>query len=1013
MQIDIKIPGFELMEEIGAGGMAKVYLGMQTLLERKVAIKVLHQRLSAESDEFKQRFFYEGKVLAKLQHPNIVSIIDIGEANGLLYMIMEYVEGGTLADWLKVQQLTVEQAIQICTKVGLALHATHLKHIVHRDLKPSNILLRDIYTPLLTDFGIARQTDVDQGLTQTGHIVGTMQYMSPEQIRGQHIDLRSDIYSLGLMFYRLLVGKLPFISTSQYDLSRMQCEDPPPPLPDYLSGLQRVMDSMLAKDREERFPTCLDFCKAVQNIPAISGDYANELTQQTRIFDSSQFQSSGSRSGQHSFQSSGQFATRVSGEQSNRFSSRDSAQGSGQESTRILPRGSGPHSQQSQGYGAAGGEKLKKILKFGLPALAVVIATVLYFAIWYTPSSGLSEDEQRRVDRYLDDVQGYIFTRNFEEPEGKNAIYALQNALKMAPKYEPALEYGRQIAEYFEFKAMDLQDAGQLEAAKAEILKGLEISPGYENLVKLDTVISSALAEKQRQAELIAALAKAASYVQLGQLTEPENDNAYSAYRRIVELDPGNTEATTGLKAILKHLLDEAQSSFDNGNLDLAENQVIKAASFFPNESGVTQLQTSINDRRVALREQQEIADYLVKAQYWLEVGNLIEPAQDNALDNFTEVLNRNPDNATAIAGLETIASRFSAQAAEALNRNEFSEALKLADSGLLAVPNHERLLDIQRQSTSQLGAREREIQSNLQQAQRLILSGNYLPPGDNALDLFKTVEQLDPGNEQARMGIARLPDQVYEEAQLLEKRGNLSGANELLTIARSTYPREARFAELQTTILTQIESLAKGERLKSMLSQAANLIAMRPMTQERLDQAAKALDDLNREFPGNLATTSQLADLVNAVNEEATGISRGGNEDAGIVLVDRALSHFEGNRQLLSARTVLEKSKSDRLAEEARRLAALMGQLVIDAVPWGEVAEIKDASGKTQPLPTDNSTPLLVSLMAGKYTVSVRSSDNGAPQELAVNVVAQDVRTAVAKFDSMTADEYFERANW
>ena len=101
MSIDLKIPGYELIEEIGAGGMAKVYLGMQILLERKVAIKILHQRLSAESEEFKQRFFTEGRVLAKLQHDNIVSIIDIGEAEGMLYMAMEYVENGTLTDWLK------------------------------------------------------------------------------------------------------------------------------------------------------------------------------------------------------------------------------------------------------------------------------------------------------------------------------------------------------------------------------------------------------------------------------------------------------------------------------------------------------------------------------------------------------------------------------------------------------------------------------------------------------------------------------------------------------------------------------------------------------------------------------------------------------------------------------------------------------------------------------------------------------------------------------------------------
>ena len=258
MTDDLKIPGYELVKIIGEGGMAKVYLAVDSMLDRKVAIKVLRQSLSAENEEFKHRFFQEGKVLAKLEHTNIVRIYGIGEADGSLYMAMEYVDGGTLADRIKIEQLTIDEAIQICAQVGLALHITHLRKIVHRDLKPSNVLLRGGYTPVLTDFGIARQSDVDTGLTQTGHIVGTMQYMSPEQIRGLTVDHRSDIYSLGLMFYRLLAGQLPFIASGHYELSRMQCEEPPPPLPAHMSEIQPVMDAMLAKDPDERFDSALD-----------------------------------------------------------------------------------------------------------------------------------------------------------------------------------------------------------------------------------------------------------------------------------------------------------------------------------------------------------------------------------------------------------------------------------------------------------------------------------------------------------------------------------------------------------------------------------------------------------------------------------------------------------------------------------------------------------------------------------------------------------------------------------
>jgi hypothetical protein len=129
--------------------------------------------------------------------------------------------------------------------------------------------------------------------------------------------------------------------------------------------------------------------------------------------------------------------------------------------------------------------------------------------------------------------------------------------------------------------------------------------------------------------------------------------------------------------------------------------------------------------------------------------------------------------------------------------------------------------------------------------------------------------------------------------------------------------------------------------------------------------------------------------------------------------LLDRALSHYEGNQRLLASRNSLEKARKDRLAEEVKRLAALMGNLAIDAVPWGEVTEIRDADGNTQQLDGNLTTPLLVNLMSGNYTVSIRDSNGGSAQELAVTVVAQQTATATAKFDSLSADEYFARSNW
>lgn len=1003
MAIDIKIPGYELIAEIGSGGMAKVYLGMQVLLERKVAIKILHQRLSAESEEFKKRFFTEGKVLAKLQHENIVSIIDIGETDGMLYMVMEYVETGTLTDWLKKNELTVDQAIQICSKIGLALHSVHLKHIVHRDLKPSNILLRNINQPLLTDFGIARETDQEQGLTQTGHILGTLQYMSPEQIRGMHVDHRSDIYALGLMFYRLLVGHLPFQANSQYDLSRMQCEEIPPPLPPQLADLQPIMDAMLAKDPADRFQSCLEFCKALQSLPVVDREYASELEGATRVFDPSQLSSGSFRTGGHS----GQFSDRHSGQ----FSDRHSGQFSGR-SEAV----SGPYEATRMMTGQTGTGRsslLKKGLLFGLPALMIVVAITLYFTLWYVPSAGLSDADQRRVDNYLRRVDANLLKLQIDSPPEDNAIFELRKALALAPTYEPALDRARQIAEFYETDARDLIDAKKLDEALETIKKGLEVDPNYVNLVQLEDDISTMLAAQRRQAEITEALRVASDYQAKGMLVEPPDTNAYTAFKKVLELDPQNRAANQGLEAILTSLMENAEQTLSSGDLEQAGNQVQKIDTLFPNNRRVADIRTRISNRERDVREQAEVEEFLRVAQRQLEEGKLIEPESDNALESYTQALNRQPDNPQALQGLSQIADQFTTQANEAFNKGEYSAALKLANNGLLAAPDNAELLSLQTRSTGQLSARDQEIQSLLQEAQRLVLSGNFLPPGDNALDTFNKVETLDPGNQQAARGLAKLPDQVFEEASQLEKIDDFRGAKELLERAQQFVGDQPRFSELKTRMENAIAEQEKLDHLQQMLDNSKNLIASQPLTLDTIDQAAKALEDINKEFPGNLTAAAQLDDLVQAVINRARQVSTGGSEESGFVLLDRALGYYSNNQQLLDTKNALEKARQERLAEEARRLAAMMGKLAIDAVPWGEVTEIRGADGKIQDLPDNRSTPMLVNLLAGNYTVSIRDSNGGSPKSLSVNVVAQQTAVATAQFDSLSADDYFERSSW
>src|SRR5436190_7892238 len=260
----INIPGYELIRELGAGGMAVVYLAVQRSLDRKVAIKVMRRSID-ELEKFERRFLMEGRTMAKLPHRNIVAVYDIVKTDEYTYIAMEYLEAGTLS--LKMKEgLSLAEAISVVVQIGQALQFAHDHGIVHRDLKPANIMFRDTYTPVLTDFGIAKQQDATSTrLTQTGMLVGTPTYMSPEQINALDVDGRSDLYSLGVLFYELLTGNAPFAGDTPIAVLMAHLTTPPPPLPSAFADFQACMDRMLAKNRDDRFANLRDFTRALKS----------------------------------------------------------------------------------------------------------------------------------------------------------------------------------------------------------------------------------------------------------------------------------------------------------------------------------------------------------------------------------------------------------------------------------------------------------------------------------------------------------------------------------------------------------------------------------------------------------------------------------------------------------------------------------------------------------------------------------------------------------------------------
>ena len=257
---------YRVLRRIGSGGMADVYCAEDTHLGRQVALKVLHRRF-AQDQEFVERFRREASAAAGLQHPNVVGVYDRGRHDGTYYIAMEHLRGRTLKEIVTSeaplpQERVVDLGVQILHAAGFA----HRHGVIHRDFKPHNVILDDDGTAKVTDFGIARAGASE--MTETGSIMGTAQYLSPEQAQGHAVTAASDLYSIGVMLYELLAGRLPFEGDSAVSVALKHLSEPPPPIsqfrPDLHPALESVVMAALAKDPAQRWQTADDFAAALQ-----------------------------------------------------------------------------------------------------------------------------------------------------------------------------------------------------------------------------------------------------------------------------------------------------------------------------------------------------------------------------------------------------------------------------------------------------------------------------------------------------------------------------------------------------------------------------------------------------------------------------------------------------------------------------------------------------------------------------------------------------------------------------
>jgi serine/threonine-protein kinase PpkA len=575
---NIRVPGYRIEREIGRGGMATVYRAVQESLGRPVALKILTPTLSADP-QFSERFIREGRTVAQLRHSHIVSVYDIGVAGDYHYIAMEYVDADNLKSRIQ-RGLSPKEALDITRKIALALGYAHAKGFVHRDVKPENILFREDGNPVLTDFGIAKTVGSTTRLTTTGISIGTPHYMSPEQVRGQPTDGRSDLYALGIVLYEMLTGKAPYRGKEAIAVAYSHVNDPLPELPAEFSRIQPILSRLLAKDPGDRFPNAEALVAALDQLRKANQRRSTPASTGSR------------RMAQHL-------------------------------PSRRLP------AWMIGTAGAAGAVVVVAILALlwgraptteeGAPSPAPVAtaeppeatpAPAADIARKPTTTGAATGPAPSSVDDLLAQANRAMDEGRYIDPVGDNALEGFRSVLSREPGNPEARRGIEHIARHYLETAQTQLAETQLDEALANVDRGLAAAPGHPQLLALKNSVIEQRDTEMHQQDLATRIEDLLQHgndnLKRGRLTRPARDNALADFQNALSLDPGNAEARRGIRAIADRYAALARSQLGKGNTDKAAGFAKQGLLVVADHPALLKLSEQIDARR---REEQAPAD--------------------------------------------------------------------------------------------------------------------------------------------------------------------------------------------------------------------------------------------------------------------------------------------------------------------------------------------------------------------------------------------------------------------
>jgi serine/threonine protein kinase len=715
---NIKIPGYRILKQLGQGGMSSVYLAEQLSFGREVAVKVMSRQLAAR-EHFGDRFLREARIAAQLSHPNIVSVYDTGFTDGAYFLAMEYLSGGHLGHRLGAG-LALLESLDIIEDAAYALDHAAGKGVVHRDIKPGNIMFRADGSLALVDFGIARDLSTETMVTQAGTILGTPHYMSPEQSLGEHLDSRSDLYSLGVVFFELLTGHVPFTADSAAAVGVKHLTEEVPTLPDDLTLFQAIIDRALAKAPEDRYQSgaelVADLLELRELIPADL--QTTILTSNAYIFDTDS----------------------------------QLAPGSGPASRRSTTRRRRRRSQRQRR------SKIGRVLAvLGGTALCIIAGVYVLAPVGSFSRLTAAIGWTNAADTPIVAVP---VPESAPAPAVPDDDVSTDASTALPASTAPRDSRLDSLARQYVARANTALDAGLLQQAQNFIDLAVALGPAETNTAQaLEQVITRKAGVAEAMQELQSMRNRYQQQLERGAYYAPPEDNAYLSLARIAELAPDNRDLASSRERLDSLASEQINGELTRGQLDQAA-AAIESLSRLASPGVVAPLQTRLDTLTRARQVRAgRVAALLAEASGIEGSGENRSDTNTRLLQLYSEASSLEPKNRRARQGLAE-SSRIAIEAsAAAMNAGDLKEARGTLDevgrlaprsAGLGEQKTRLALLEARRNQASEQLEKTREQVSQLTASSKQEITSNVrLQRRANAFvqawEAVEAASRLDP----------------------------------------------------------------------------------------------------------------------------------------------------------------------------------------------------------------------------------------------------------------------------